>query len=129
MFLGAQFNGIVRKREQVGQNLDQRERVQGGEVAEIQNAAWEWGRNRIRKGQKRETGGQSLRALQFGFCKLVWIYSDSKWKPLKDFKLGNVEIRFVLIEEWEKASEFQQYILSIFWELVVICMTSWIQII
>lgn len=57
MFLGAQFNGMFRKREQVGQNLDQRERVQGGEVAEIQNAAWEWGRSRIRKRQERETRG------------------------------------------------------------------------
>lgn len=93
-------------------------------MAEIQNAAWEWGRSRIRKGQERETRGRSLRTSQFRFCKLVWIYSDSKWKPLKGFKLGNVVIRFVLIEGWKTVSEFQQYIFSIFWELVVICTTS-----
>lgn len=67
-------------------------------MAEIQNAAWEWGRNRIRKGQERKTGVQSVRALQFRFCKLVWIYFDKKWKPLKGFKLGNVVKRFVLFE-------------------------------
>lgn len=115
MFLGAQFNGIVRKREQVYQNLDYRERVQGEEIAEIQNAAWEWGRNKIRRGQKRETRGRSLRALQFRFCKLVWIYSDSKWKPIKGFKLENVEIGFILIEEWEKSLNFNSIFCLYFW--------------